>query len=256
MLHFRVYFIFYLKKNFYCYIINSYNTFTDYSYKMTGMKKIIFLRFLFVLCAFLCIYRLFIYNDGSIMLDERIQFILVILTAVFSYLAVKANNIDNLKSSMKYIFLLLFSTIAFGLLFFTLFEKTGNYTLIFILLVLVYIAAVIVSYIKEKKKIYYFLLYMLLFWFILPLAGILIFVSILIFHHGNGQIIAEFLLFILEMTVFVPVIFMVVYKKYKLSLDYENILLKKDAKKVSRFGLIFFACILVVNLLFSFIIYQ
>lgn len=201
MLHFRVYFIFYLKKNFYCYIINSYNTFTDYSYKMTGMKKIIFLRFLFVLCAFLCIYRLFIYNDGSIMLDERIQFILVILTAVFSYLAVKANNIDNLKSSMKYIFLLLF-------------------------------------------------------WFILPLAGILIFVSILIFHHGNGQIIAEFLLFILEMTVFVPVIFMVVYKKYKLSLDYENILLKKDAKKVSRFGLIFFACILVVNLLFSFIIYQ
>lgn len=190
------------------------------------------------------------------MLDERIQFILVILTAVFSYLAVKANNIDNLKSSMKYIFLLLFSTIAFGLLFFTLFEKTGNYTLIFILLVLVYIAAVIVSYIKEKKKIYYFLLYMLLFWFILPLAGILIFVSILIFHHGNGQIIAEFLLFILEMTVFVPVIFMVVYKKYKLSLDYENILLKKDAKKVSRFGLIFFACILVVNLLFSFIIYQ
>lgn len=200
MLHFRVYFIFYLKKNFYCYIINSYNTFTDYSYKMTGMKKIIFLRFLFVLCAFLCIYRLFIYNDGSIMLDERIQFILVILTAVFSYLAVKANNIDNLKSSMKYIFLLLF-------------------------------------------------------WFILPLAGILIFVSILIFHHGNGQIIAEFLLFILEMTVFVPVIFMVVYKKYKLSLDYENILLKKDAKKVSRFGLIFFACILVVNLLFSFIIY-
>lgn len=201
MLHFRVYFIFYLKKNFYCYIINSYNTFTDYSYKMTGMKKIIFLRFLFVLCAFLCIYRLFIYNDGSIMLDERIQFILVILTAVFSYLAVKANNIDNLKSSMKYIFLLLF-------------------------------------------------------WFILPLAGILIFVSILIFHHGNGHIIAEFLLFILEMTVFVPVIFMVVYKKYKLSLDYENILLKKDAKKVSRFGLIFFACILVVNLLFSFIIYQ
>lgn len=201
MLHFRVYFIFYLKKNFYCYIINSYNTFTDYSYKMTGMKKIIFLRFLFVLCAFLCIYRLFIYNDGSIMLDERIQFILVILTAVFSYLAVKANNIDNLKSSMKYIFLLLF-------------------------------------------------------WFILPLAGILIFVSILIFHHGNGQIIAEFLLFILEMTVFVPVIFMVVYKKYKLSLNYENILLKKDAKKVSRFGLIFFACILVVNLLFSFIIYQ
>lgn len=201
MLHFRVYFIFYLKKNFYCYIINSYNTFTDYSYKMTGMKKIIFLRFLFVLCAFLCIYRLFIYNDGSIMLDERIQFILVILTAVFSYLAVKANNIDNLKSSMKYIFPLLF-------------------------------------------------------WFILPLAGILIFVSILIFHHGNGQIIAEFLLFILEMTVFVPVIFMVVYKKYKLSLDYENILLKKDAKKVSRFGLIFFACILVVNLLFSFIIYQ
>lgn len=201
MLHFRVYFIFYLKKNFYCYIINSYNTFTDYSYKITGMKKIIFLRFLFVLCAFLCIYRLFIYNDGSIMLDERIQFILVILTAVFSYLAVKANNIDNLKSSMKYIFLLLF-------------------------------------------------------WFILPLAGILIFVSILIFHHGNGQIIAEFLLFILEMTVFVPVIFMVVYKKYKLSLDYENILLKKDAKKVSRFGLIFFACILVVNLLFSFIIYQ
>lgn len=135
------------------------------------------------------------------MLDERIQFILVILTAVFSYLAVKANNIDNLKSYMKYIFLLLF-------------------------------------------------------WFILPLAGILIFVSILIFHHGNGQIIAEFLLFILEMTVFVPVIFMVVYKKYKLSLDYENILLKKDAKKVSRFGLIFFACILVVNLLFSFIIYQ
>lgn len=201
MLHFRVYFIFYLKKNFYCYIINSYNTFTDYSYKMTGMKKNIFLRFLFVLCAFLCIYRLFIYNDGSIMLDKRIQFILVILTAVFSYLAVKANNIDNLKSSMKYIFLLLF-------------------------------------------------------WFILPLAGILIFVSILIFHHGNGQIIAEFLLFILEMTVFVPVIFMVVYKKYKLSLDYENILLKKDAKKVSRFGLIFFACILVVNLLFSFIIYQ
>lgn len=200
MLHFRVYFIFYLKKKFYCYIINSYNTFTDYSYKMTGMKKIIFLRFLFVLCAFLCIYRLFIYNDGSIMLDERIQFILVILTAVFSYLAVKANNIDNLKSSMKYIFLLLF-------------------------------------------------------WFILLLAGILIFVSILIFHHGNGQIIAEFLLFILEMTVFVPVIFMVVYKKYKLSLDYENILLKKDAKKVSRFGLIFFACILVVNLLFSFIIY-
>ena len=168
---------------------------------MTGMKKNIFLRFLFVLCAFLCIYRLFIYNDGSIMLDKRIQFILVILTAVFSYLAVKANNIDNLKSSMKYIFLLLF-------------------------------------------------------WFILPLAGILIFVSILIFHHGNGHIIAEFLLFILEMTVFVPVIFMVVYKKYKLSLDYENILLKKDAKKVSRFGLIFFACILVVNLLFSFIIYQ
>ena len=201
MLHFRVYFIFYLKKNFYCYIINSYNTFTDYSYKMTGMKKNIFLRFLFVLCAFLCIYRLFIYNDGSIMLDKRIQFILVILTAVFSYLAVKANNIDNLKSSMKYIFLLLF-------------------------------------------------------WFILPLAGILIFVSILIFHHGNGHIIAEFLLFILEMTVFVPVIFMVVYIKYKLSLDYENILLKKDAKKVSRFGLIFFACILVVNLLFSFIIYQ
>lgn len=97
------------------------------------------------------------------MLDERIQFILVILTAVFSYLAVKANNIDNLKSSMKYIFLLLFSTIAFGLLFFTLFEKTGNYTLIFILLVLVYIAAVIVSYIKEKKK--YITFYYICFYF-------------------------------------------------------------------------------------------
>ena len=220
------------------------------------MKKIIFIRLLFLLCAFLCLYRLFIYDDGSIMLDEWIQFILVILTAVFSYLAVKANNIDNLKSSMKYIFLLLFSTIAFGLLFFTLFEKTGNYTLIFILLVLVYIAAVIVSYIKEKKKIYYFLLYMLLFWFILPLAGILIFVSILIFHHVNGQIIVEFLLFILEMTVFVPVIFMVVYKKYKLSLDYENILLKKDMKCYYKFSLILFVCVLFFNLLLFYNMYN
>lgn len=220
------------------------------------MKKIIFIRLLFVLCAAFCIYRLFIYDDGSIMLDERIQFILVILTIIFVYLAVSSSDIHKLKSNIKYIFLMLFSTACFGLLFFTLFEKSGTYIPLFILVFTIYIAVIVISYIKKKKKIYYFLLYFTVFCIIVPFISILLFTSIVIFHHGNGQIITEFILWVLEVTVFIPVIFAGIYKRYKLSLDSENILLKKSIKKYNKFSFIFFVCILAFNLLLSYQIYM
>lgn len=220
------------------------------------MKKIIFVRLLFVLCAAFCIYRLFIYDDGSIMLDERIQFILVILTIIFVYLAVSSSDIHKLKSNIKYIFLMLFSTACFGLLFFTLFEKSGTYIPLFILVFTIYIAVIVISYIKKKKNIYYFLLYFTAFCLIVPFISILLFTSIVIFHHGNGQIIAEFILWVLEVTVFIPVIFAGIYKRYKLSLDSENILLKKSIKKYNKFSFIFFVCILAFNLLLSYQIYM
>lgn len=220
------------------------------------MKKFIFIRFLFVLCAVLCLCVLFISNDDNIMLDERIQFILVIFSFIFFYIAVSSSDINKLKSNIKYILLMLFSTACLGLLFFTLFEKSGTYIPLFIVAFIIYIAAFVIAYIKKKKKIYYFLLYFTALCIIVPLVSILLFTSIVIFHHGNGQMIAEFILWVLEVTVFIPVIFAGIYKRYKLSLDTENILLKKSIKKYNKFSLIFFVCVLVFNVLLSYQMYN
>lgn len=62
--------------------------------------------------------------------------------------------------------------------------------------------------------------------------------------------IAEVILWLFEVSIFVPVIFAGIYKRYKFSLDSENILLIKDLKKYNKFSLIFFACVLVFNILF------
>lgn len=220
------------------------------------MKKFIFIRFLFVLCAVLCLCVLFISNDDNIMLDERIQFILVISSFIFFYIAVSSSDINKLKSNIQYILLMLFSTACLGFLFFTLFEKSGTYIPLFIVAFIVYIAAFVIAYIKKKKKIYYFLLYFTALCIIVPLISILLFTSIVIFHHGNGQMIAEFILWVLEVTVFIPVIFAGIYKRYKLSLDTENILLKKSIKKYNKFSLIFFVCVLVFNVLLSYQMYN
>lgn len=220
------------------------------------MKKFIFIRFLFVLCAVLCLCVLFISNDDNIMLDERIQFILVILSFIFFYIAVSSSDINKLKSNIQYILLMLFSTACLGFLFFTLFEKSGTYIPLFIVAFIIYIAAFVIAYIKKKKKIYYFLLYFTALCIIVPLISILLFTSIVIFHHGNGQMIAEFILWVLEVTVFIPVIFAGIYKRYKLSLDTENILLKKSIKKYNKFSLIFFVCVLVFNVLLSYQMYN
>lgn len=220
------------------------------------MKKFIFIRFLFVLCAVLCLCVLFISNDDNIMLDERIQFILVILSFIFFYIAVSSSDINKLKSNIQYILLMLFSTACLGFLFFTLFEKSGTYIPLFIVAFIIYIAAFVIAYIKKKKKIYYFLLYFTALCIIVPLISILLFTSIVIFHHGNGQMIAEFILWVFEVTVLIPVIFAGIYKRYKLSLDTENILLKKSIKKYNKFSLIFFVCVLVFNVLLSYQMYN
>ena len=95
---------------------------------------------------------------------------------------------------------------------------------------------------------------MLLFFIIVVFFGILFIFTITINMNTTKQMFVELCLWILEMCFFVPVMFSIIVKLYKLSLQTNNILLKTGLKMNYIFFFIITVIILVFNLLNSFYI--
>lgn len=159
-----------------------------------------------------------------------------------------------MKDKLFYFLLFIVSITVFGVMVFSLAAKKGPYLSIFIPAALIYILVFIISFIKKKKEIYYFLLFMLLFFIIVVFFGILFIFTITINMNTPKQMFVELFLWILEMCFFVPFMFSIIVKLYKLSLQTNNILLKTGLKMNYIFFFIITVIILVFNLLNSFYI--
>lgn len=213
------------------------------------MKEKIIYILLFILSVIILqiviSYTFFIYGlSFSVFLIPIV--LIFILVLIISFIKKKKKIYDF----MLYILLFILSIIIFLLVTVSALNKHGANYIIFIPIVLICTLVFIVSYIKQKKEIYYFMLYILLFYFISIIIGILLIITMIIFAKGNALGVIS--LFMFEMCFFVPYIYSIIVRKYKLSLQPENTLLITDLKKSKVFMLIITVLTCCFNLLVTY----
>ena len=173
---------------------------------------------------------------------------IVLIFILFIIAFIKKNK--KIYDFMLYILLFILSIIIFFLVTVSALNKHGANYIVFMPIILICTLVFIVSYIKQKKEIYYFMLYILLFYFISIIIGILL---ITIFGKGKALFVL-ISLFIFEMSFFVPYIYSIIVRKYKLALQPENTLLKTDLEKSKVFMRIITILTCCFNLLLTYYI--
>ena len=174
---------------------------------------------------------------------------IVLIFILFIIAFIKKNK--KIYDFMLYILLFILSIIIFFLVTVSALNKHGANYIVFMPIVLICTLVFIVSYIKQKKEIYYFMLYILLFYFISIIIGILLIITLSIFAKGNA-LLGLIIFFMIEMSFFVPYIYSIIVRKYKLSLQPENTLLKTDLQKSKVFMRIITILTCCFNLLFTY----
>lgn len=174
---------------------------------------------------------------------------IVLIFILFIIAFIKKNK--KIYDFMLYVLLFILSIIIFFLVTVSALNKHGANYIVFMPIVLICTLVFIVSYIKQKKEIYYFMLYILLFYFISIIIGILLIITLSIFAKGNA-LLGLIIFFMIEMSFFVPYIYSIIVRKYKLSLQPENTLLKTDLQKSKVFMRIITILTCCFNLLFTY----
>lgn len=175
--------------------------------------------------------------------------IVLIFILIFIIAFIKKNK--KISDFMLYVLLFILSIIIFFLVTVSALNKHGANYIVFMPIVLICTLVFIVSYIKQKKEIYYFMLYILLFYFISIIIGILLIITLSIFAKGNA-LLGLIIFFMIEMSFFVPYIYSIIVRKYKLSLQPENTLLKTDLQNSKVFMRIITILTCCFNLLFTY----
>lgn len=198
-------------------------------YKMN--EKTIYRLFFSLFVIFLMIVTPYIFLiSGPSFSIFLIPIVLIFILFIIAF--IKKNK--KIYDFMLYILLFILSIIIFFLVIVSALNKHGANYIVFMPIVLICTLVFIVSYIKQKKEIYYFMLYILLFYFISIIIGILLIITLSIFGKGKALFVL-ISLFIFEMSFFVPYIYSIIVRKYKLSLQPENTLLKTDLQKSKVF---------------------
>ena len=215
-------------------------------YKMN--EKTIYRLFFSLFVIFLMIVTPYIFLiSGPSFSIFLIPIVLIFILFIIAF--IKKNK--KIYYFMLYILLFILSIIIFFLVTVSALNKHGANYIVFMPIVLICTLVFIVSYIKQKKEIYYFMLYILLFYFISIIIGILLIVTLSIFAKGNA-LLGLIIFFMIEMSFFVPYIYSIIVRKYKLSLQPENTLLKTDLQKSKVFMRIITILTCCFNLLFTY----
>lgn len=215
-------------------------------YKMN--EKTIYRLFFSLFVIFLMIVTPYIFLiSGPSFSIFLIPIVLIFILFIIAF--IKKNK--KIYDFMLYILLFILSIIIFFLVTVSALNKHGANYIVFMPIVLICTLVFIVSYIKQKKEIYYFMLYILLFYFISIIIGILLIVTLSIFAKGNA-LLGLIIFFMIEMSFFVPYIYSIIVRKYKLSLQPENTLLKTDLQKSKVFMRIITILTCCFNLLFTY----
>lgn len=218
-------------------------------YKMN--EKTIYRLFFSLSVIFLIIVTPYIFLISGPSFSIFLIPIVLIFILIFIIAFIKKNK--KIYDFMLYVLLFILSIIIFFLVTVSALNKHGANYIVFMPIVLICTLVFIVSYIKQKKEIYYFMLYILLFYFISIIIGILLIITLSIFGKGKALFVL-ISLFIFEMSFFVPYIYSIIVRKYKLALQPENTLLKTDLEKSKVFMRIITILTCCFNLLLTYYI--